>query len=324
MKGLNWLIKLLTYKHTEHDATLENTSSQDENALFFDVGFIDQCHANLCTDASMSMIDHFYGNPISTMAINPRGFLEGCSAANEDDENLEEEEKSRFDAHYINTQNELTWLLKNNGPLILALPLKYNAAHSVVIHGTVENNIIYHDPLTGANKKIPFGDLQKLHYDPNSPMPFSILLASLKKSERNNIDPKDLSQFQLNENPENLAIEKYQQYFTIEKMQDPCQAIKDFLYAYTQTHFWQRSRPYQKKMQHFLESTKEITKLSEFMQRLEKKFGYETTNDDSLNRRLQTIYKVLNMQYKIEHTRPNTPESDFETADDIKPSNQNL
>ena len=75
MKNFNWLIKLLFYKHKEHEAVLPDGAT----GIFYNVGFVDQQHANLCTNASESMLNHFWGKPFATMTKNPRAFSEGAN-----------------------------------------------------------------------------------------------------------------------------------------------------------------------------------------------------------------------------------------------------
>lgn len=74
MRNFNWLVQKIFYKHKDRDAII-NKNCTDK--LFYDVGFIDQLHANLCTAASENMLYHFSGKPIATMVKNPRGIMEG-------------------------------------------------------------------------------------------------------------------------------------------------------------------------------------------------------------------------------------------------------
>ena len=75
MRNFNWLIRLIFYQHQEEMATIAKTTSP--NAIFYDVGYINQEHANLCTDACENMLLHFAGKPVATMKKNPRNMLEG-------------------------------------------------------------------------------------------------------------------------------------------------------------------------------------------------------------------------------------------------------
>jgi hypothetical protein len=130
MKNFNWLVKVLFYKHRESNATAKNTSG-DDKAVFYNVAFINQTHAHLCTDASENMLFHFARRPIATMAENPRGIMEGRSANHE----FFKTEEVQID--------DLFTTLDSKGPFILALPLEWGIGHSVVAIGFAKQHLIY-------------------------------------------------------------------------------------------------------------------------------------------------------------------------------------
>lgn len=139
MRHFNLLVKMVFYKHNEHNATADNTKNTPR--CLYNVGYIDQLHANLCTAASENMLYHFGGRPVATMVRNPRGILEGAEPNN-----------TNFTIKSKNA-NQLQQNLNDNGPFILSLPLKYGCTHSVVATG-----------YTGSIKKV--GALKNTLYKP--------------------------------------------------------------------------------------------------------------------------------------------------------------
>ena len=277
MKNFNWLVKKLFYKHKEVNATAINTAG-DKTGVFYKVGFLDQIHANLCTAASENMLYHFGGKPIATMVTNPRGVLEGAAPKERD-----------FHSREINI-GSLKQELLTNGPFILSLPLKYGFAHSVVAIGFANDHLIYHDPLTGSNKKILTSELRKINLVEN------IQIAAPNFLLQENLAKKRLQV--LDEKPKDISTKKYASFFTIDKMSDEanqCQAIKIFLADYAKNSFWTIGRTHKQQVLKFLADNKDEVSLSHFMRNLLISLSTpaKETKGELLNRIL-TIEKICN------------------------------
>lgn len=276
MRGFNQLVQMVFYKHKDQQATIANT--QGTEAIFYDVGFIDQLHANLCTNASENMLYHFAGKPIASMTKNVRGIMEGTSA-----------DEHNFSLRTVSISDLGNQLKK--GPFILAVPLKYGAAHSVVVIGCVDNNIIYHDPLTGGNKKLSLDELKRINHNDEQieiavPTFFTEDFAREKQITR------------LNEHPKVIAIKNYADFFTIDKMSSKaaqCQAIKDFLKDYAKNSFWSK-RQHKDMVLKFLDENKNVNELKGLLENMEQTLGQVKRPGVELQKRLKTIRQVFNLE----------------------------
>jgi hypothetical protein len=269
MKNFNWLVKMLFYKHTELNATAENTAG-DPNGIFYKVGFIDQIHANLCTAASENMLYHFGGKPVATMIVNPRGVLEPAVPKAQD-----------FNSKEINI-SDLKQELLTNGPFILVFPLKYNMGHSVVATGFANDHLIYHDPLTGSNKKISTSELREINASNiiDIAVPKFLQKESIAEKKRSVLDDK----------PQDIPTKKYANFFTLDKMSDEanqCQAIKNFLADYARNSFWTSRRTHKDEVLKFLEDNKDEVSLPTLMKNL------ATSLNDTADKTKGELYKRL-------------------------------
>ena len=296
MRNFNLLVKMVFYKHKEHSATADNTKTPPQ--CFYNVGYIDQLHANLCTAASENMLYHFSGRPVATMVSNPRGVLEGASA-----------NERNFALQQIRI-DQLQQTLDQNGPFILALPLKYGSAHSVVAIGYAGDSIIYHDPLPGRNKMLSMSELQRISDGsptieiavPNPPPTPEYL-----QSKRAKI---------LNEHPIDISTKKYAHFFTLDKMADEpaqCNAIKNFLMDYAKNSFWTK-RTHKEVVEGFLKEHKDTSDLTILLSGLASKLGtVADKNRGELWKRLETINQVYsyrpigNDTTKVDIAKPMKP-----------------
>jgi|GEM_PF-3665053 hypothetical protein len=279
MRNFNLLVKMIFYKHKEHNATANNT--KDTPRCLYNVGYIDQLHANLCTAASENMLYHFSGRPVATMVRNPRGVMEGA-----------EPNESNFNTIQIDIKDsaQLQQALNDKGPFILSLPLKYGCGHSVVAIGYAGDNIIYHDPLTGSNKMLSISELQRISDGssieiavPNPPH-----LPEYLRSKQ--IDS-------LNEHPIDIPIKKYAHFFTLDKMADEsaqCNAIKNFLMDYTRNSFWTK-RTHKAAVESFLKEHKNTHDLRTLLSGLTSELGcVADKNRGELWERLNIINQACN------------------------------
>jgi hypothetical protein len=156
MRGFSWLVKLLLYCHND---TKINEGTQAE--VYWNVGFAHQLHANLCVDACVAMLNHFYGLPFHSLENNPRQTFEGLDI---------KEDAGFTKVTTARSYKQIEDALKAS-PLVLNLTLRQIApgvhlGHAVTLIGVrKEGNrefLIYHDPLTGPNREISYDELIKL------------------------------------------------------------------------------------------------------------------------------------------------------------------
>ena len=287
MKKLNWLIKAVFYKHREEKATIAKTTHP--NAIFYDVGFIDQVHGNLCTNASENMIYHFAGKPISTMIINPRGPFAGSGT-----------NQAFFDTEMIDLSAQtIKTKLSLIGPFLLHLPLRYNAGHTVVVVGLANQNIIYHDPLTGSNKFIPITRLSAITGN-------FIQIATAKAFLMEHINLASIKKTVLNENPKNIIPKNYQSFFSLEKMEDPCKAIIDFLSDYCKFSLFS-NRTHKREVLNFINELQEDDKqnLDRLLTKLANSFQANPLKvNGELTKRFLTIKQIVNKPHLFENENP--------------------
>ena len=290
MKNLNWLIKALFYKHQEQRATIANT--HDKNAIFYDVGYLYQVHANLCTDASATMLLHFSKRPIASMEENPRGMLVGAPHP-----------KEFFDERPIDIQS-IPQMLKKYGPFSLGLPLRYGVTHSVVVIGFAHGNIIYHDPLTSYNKLLSLNELTRIN-DHQPAIQGFVCKKQLRPMQPNKTN-------QLNDQPQNIALQQYGRFFSLTKMNNPCEAIKNFLRDYA-TYSLFTNRQHRALVEQFLNDTNNIEDIDELMLALNERLleNAQATRGELL-KRLQAIKKVLNTDFHRPFKPSNLPLTKFE------------
>lgn len=270
MKHFNWLVRLIFYKHREKKATVTNTQG-DSQSVFYPVSYLSQQHANLCTDASENMLYHFIGNPIATMNINSRGAFQGREPNNDG-----------FALRKI-AITEIKQKLKDNGPFILALPLKYGVLHSVVVIGFSNNQLIYHDPLTGPNRIMSVNQLTQLNGDKK----INIAQANFFKGKHCEKQASTFEQGQV------ITIsKKYAYFFTPDKMSyeaRQCQAIIDFLTDYAKSSLWNIRKKHKNQVKNFLMKNDKIKNLSELLTNLKTLESLAKSTKKDLYERLQTI-----------------------------------
>lgn len=282
MKHVNWLVKLLFYKHKE-----KNAVSNNSDGVFYKVGFIDQLHANLCTNACESMLKHFAGRPFATMATNPRRIMQGSSV------NPEEYNVNRMQIDEHSFKNTLI----NNGPFILCLPLKYGIKHSVVVTGCTKGAFIYNDPLTGAHKTMSFKTLNDLCGAPQlveiaTPLFVPSNLA-LKREKT------------LPSKPQSIVPKCHNKFFDLTAMEDPCQAVKRFLKDYANFSLWHlgRNREHKKLVNQFLKHNVQTRRLTDLLVNLETFFSKDMNHHKGeLFERLKTIQTMMNHKFKFLET----------------------
>ncbi|BBB15272.1 uncharacterized protein RVIR1_07830 [Candidatus Rickettsiella viridis] len=274
MKHFNWLVKLIFYKHQEKKATVTNTQG-DSQSVFYPVSYLSQQHANLCTDASENMLYYFIGNPIATMNINSRGTFQG-----------REPDNDGFELSNI-AITEIKQNLKDNGPFILALPLKYGVLHSVVVIGFSNNQLIYHDPLTGPNRIMSIDELTQLNGDKK------IEIAQPKFFNGKHFK-KQSSTF---EQGQVITLpKKYAYFFSPEKMSyeaRQCQAIIDFLTDYAKNSLWNIRKKHKNQVKKFLMENNKIKSLSALLVNLKTLENPAKSTKKDLYARLQTIKLIF-------------------------------
>jgi len=228
MKDLNWLIRKLFYFHKS--TPLSDMPAQElPQAYCYDVPYIKQQHVNMCVDASLAMINHFLGKPISSMSKNPRGIFEG-----------HEYDVQGFETAFIKI-DDLKNNIRNHGPLILTIPLKYGFDHAVVCIGYTEDSIIYHDPIAGSAKTIKLEELQRINHHAIEELRRANPQLDLPIEETIGINrllpaPQNLRLKDLNQDKHFATIpikSKYADFFGLKsKHYDPVDAIVNFLKDY--------------------------------------------------------------------------------------------
>lgn len=273
MKNFNWLVKLIFYKHRENNAV-----SDGKKGVFYRVGFIDQTHANLCTNASENMLNHYAGKPFSSMVFNPRGIMEGC-----------EPNCSEYENKFIDI-NDFEEILKSDGPFIMALPLKYGFYHSVVVTGYVNGQIIYNDPLTGPHKVITSEELENLCNGKK----IQIAAASFF----NKFDVKARIQKVLPQIPESISLKKYGEFFDIKSMNNPCSAILNFMNDYSKFYLWNLGRNHRREVSLFVDQNKNVTDLKILLKNIDN-FLYEKNinKKGELFNRISTLGYLFNYRF---------------------------
>lgn len=283
MKNFNWLVKLLFYKHEEKEANLD----KETTGVFFDVGYMDQIHFNLCTDASESMINHFFGEPFATMAKNPRGMLEG-KEVNAKDYTITSILPCTIQEH-----------LRESGPFILGLPLRYGVFHSVVVTGCTTDQVIYNDPLTASHRMISIDELKVLSE--------TVMIATYSSADNSDTVKKKMKTM-LPERPLNITPNNYKEFFSLDKMGDPCSAVLNFLEDYAKFSLWSPARHHREKVSEFVERNKG-KELGELLVDLNKTFQKDNLKSKGeLFKRLLTIEKIINNPTNdSEQKTPHTP-----------------
>lgn len=292
MKGFNWLVKLLFYKHKEKKATVANTA--DPDSIFYKVGYIDQQHANLCMSASENMLFQFGGKPLAAMDKNPYGIFEGAPSTS-----------SQLKAEYIPIAGDLfKQRLREKGPFILCLPLSTkNVTHAVVVVGFANNSLIYHDPLTGSNKMLSIAGLQNIS---GSNSTINIIQPTFFTAE---ILQKNILKT-LIKNPENLGFKKYAKFFTLDKIDQTednnskgyCNAVLNFLKDYSKGSFFSH-RTHKKEVQTFVDNNRRETDIYLLLNKLRDSLaGKSKQTQGELYKRLLVIEKVLNRPQGIIET----------------------
>lgn len=284
MKNFNWLIKALFYQHTETTATRANTTAA--GAIFYDVGYCKQEHANMCTDACDNMLAHFAGKPIASMTKNPRKALEPGTP-----------KLKRYQAAACNI-SDFQNILREKGPFMLGIPLRYGISHAIVVTGFSNNKIIYHDPLTKSNQLLSLDELQRINGGQEN-----VGILTLKDFPKDKLKPSNT----LPESPKVLSLGKYSTFFTTEKMETPCNAVRKFLLDYTRSSLF-TNRKHQAKVDAFLKNWHEIKSIKTLAEKLHDALAPDarSTNGELL-KRLQAIEKVLNKSI----THDDTPRPDI-------------
>ncbi|MFI4918468.1 MAG: hypothetical protein ACHP65_02825 [Legionellales bacterium] len=274
MKNLNWLVKLVFYQHTEKEARLPEATP----GVFYEVGFMDQLHANLCTNASISMLNHFAGKPFASMTKNPRGIMDGPPPDAQD-----------YQVAMI-LSDKIQTTLKNCGPFIMSLPLKYGVLHSVVVTGCTENQVIYNDPLTGAHKMIGIDVLNGLCSDSSE----QVEIHMNRFVNQNSLAGKVKTM--LPESPPNITPKHYQEFFSLDKMDDPCAAMLNFLKDYSKFSLSGLGRHHKKEVSELVERN-QGKGLNDLLLDLMTTFPKDVINPKGeLMKRLLTIEKIMNQE----------------------------
>lgn len=278
MKHFNWLVQSVFYRHTEKKASATDFLGK-EKSIFYPITYMNQQHANLCLEASESMLYHFADRPIATMAVNPRAIFEGAS--------IDQVDKKDFTEKTLNIEQEaIIKQLSENGPFIYALSLKYDIEHQVVAVGFVNNQLIYHDPLTGPNRLICLDDLVNLNENrPNVEIfePTFITEAHRTKDAATFIPPEIFS-----------VPTRHACFFQIRKIpQTDCEAIKNFLADYAKPSIWNICKKHKKTVNEFLVQHKDTNDLHVLLKDLSNLEKTAKSTKKELYRRVKTIEKIF-------------------------------
>jgi hypothetical protein len=275
MKHANWLVKLLFYLHDEEEVML----TRDSHGIFYEVGYVYQEHANLCTNASESMMNHFFKKPFASMFDNPRGLLEG-SAPNRDDYTISSIKP-----------DDIKSCLEKHGPFIMLMPLRWGFAHSIVVTGCTEDFVIYNDPLTGGHRMIAKQKLSEL------------CLVSIEEVEiatMKHINEKYIQSVRkdtLPNPPEDIMPSTYQGFFSINKMLNPKEAVLGFLEDYAEFSLFNLGRHHKAQVKNFIEQNRNNS-LEEIILNLNRSFPKDNINPNGeLMRRVLTIEKMMNKEH---------------------------
>lgn len=151
MKLPKGAIRLVMYGHQSTPlAGIDN----DDNGYYFPTTYIEQEHANMCSDASQAMVNHFFGESIPSMLKNPRSFL---GSSDEDDL-----PKAKFNKIENLSLDNIGLALKLSGPLLMDMPTKIGG-HMVTCIGCTEKDLIYHDPLDSGNLAISKAEYERIN-----------------------------------------------------------------------------------------------------------------------------------------------------------------
>lgn len=217
MRGFSDLVKLLLYCHKDTKVNAGTAAS-----VYWNVGFAHQLHANLCGDACVAMLNHFYGLPFHSLENNPRGAFEGLNV----------EKGARFKKEAIKKSYQDIKKLLNKSPLVLDLPLRQLVpgsylGHLVTLIGVREEEgrvtIIYHDPLTGPNREITFDELVELHKGISDTI-------EVYHHPSNSTSPSFSKTVTLTKN---IIPKKYGEFFSDELGKKPIACFKKLLEDYT-------------------------------------------------------------------------------------------
>jgi hypothetical protein len=268
MKHFNWLVKMVFYQHQEKEI------KENAKGVFYNVCYIDQLHLNLCTNACENMLSHFWDKPFATMAKNPRGVSDGSKF---DEENYF---KMTLPIEHIKT------MLEQKGPFILSLPMKYDTSHSIVVFGATKSKLYYHDPLTGFNRVMSHKAL--------SPLIVNNEVTIVTPRFWNKDTIKEKSNNFINLRPEIIRVTPYDDFFTLDKMNQPCDAIINFLKDYT------KGSPFSKKhhreaVETFISENENEKRLSVLLKNLSDTFGKGVSfkANSELHKRLIMIERVM-------------------------------
>jgi hypothetical protein len=196
--------------------------------VFYNVDYMHQQHVNLCTDTCVQMLYKAGDRPFASLSKNPRGAFEGLdytelnglTKANIIMSMPSEAAAKREDR----VASELKQKLEKSGPFILNIGLRGNFQHSVLVTGISNGNIIYNDPLTGPNRVLSIEQIISLRGRHDAPY-FELATANFLSEDK----IKALKVEQIEATPEIVRDTKHKKYFTLDKMDTPVQALKDFL-----------------------------------------------------------------------------------------------
>lgn len=282
------VVQTVMYQHTDRKADPEKMQS----GLFYRVPYISQKHANLCTDASMNMAFVIGKKPISSMTQNPRGAFDGKGYKELED----------FKAEYIILNNfppentiqqtnrikaEFTKVLTNSGPFIVNIGLRFGGRHSVLITGICGDNVIYNDPLTGANRTLTIQEIGALYGKRAVPYIDIAIPNFLSEKQREQIRTEKLS-----DTVEIVSDQKYKRHFTLGKMENPSDAVKEFLHDIVKRG--KCSDEEKHKLTQFLSEHKNTNNVVTLVTSLDTTFPQEGQSE-KLATCLQSVYHYMNI-----------------------------
>ena len=287
LKNLNRLIQALMYKHTDRTATPEDMPA----GIFYNVPYIFQQHANLCTDASINMLYKACKKPIASMSRNPRGAFEGAVY-----EGLKDFKRELIILNYPREapdegikriQSEFTKVLNQNGPFVLDIGIRYGGRHSVLVTGISNDRILFNDPLTGANRTLTIGEICALHGS------HSARFIEIAKQDFLSADKLALMRTStLPEHVEIIKDQKYKAHFTLKKMENPCDALREFLQDIVKRG--KCSDDERQKLSIFLDAHQATSNIVSLMSQLNQIFPSDDTTSEKLFKRLQSAIHYMN------------------------------
>ena len=287
LKNLNRLVQALFYQHK--DSTADPKDFKD--GIFYKVPYIAQQHANLCTDASMNMLYKAGEKPVASLSSNPRGAFEG-----RDYEGLKDFKREQIILSFPNEnqtkrvariKEEFIKVLTNNGPFIMDIGLRYGGRHSILVTGISHDRIVFNDPLTGANRTLTVGEISSIHGKRSSPF--------IEIATPNFLTPEQKVRMKTSSMPENVEIvedKKYKKHFTLEKMENPCDALREFLQdAVTRGKCTDEERV---KLTELLDNHRTTTSIVSIISDLNKLFPNDATTSEKLFKRIQSAIHYVN------------------------------